>query len=618
MKMRKMLSTAAAAALAAGVVGCSDGNEKGDSSVKEIAFAAISVPTDDAGKAEVRAANEATVNGETKAIGFHTIVRTGQVFNSGTFGQLFDIHGNKLQEADGSDWICTNGSGPDHTTLLEYGSSKYAVTQLECGVGGAYVTKLDQDENGLLSAVDTKAADFSQVRGTYVNCAGMKTPWGTHLGTEEYEPFMSTGYIDSADGKYKVAMYDNKLDAIVAYHGLERSQLSNAQLMTMGYYYGWFWELTITGENMESTVTKHYAMGRAAWEQAYVLPDRRTAYMGDDGTNGAFWMFVADSAEAMDAGHLYAAKWQQTSSAGAGAADLGWIDLGHATSAQIDAALSAGITFDDMFERADYNDGCEAGFTPINESAGAQCVRLKAGTFAGTPIATLASRLEARVYAAYLGATTEFRKEEGVTFNAAQNTLYVAMSQVTKGMEDGSSQDTGGNNDIRLGKNSCGAVYQLEVKSGVRDTSGSTINSAYVAYNMQGLVAGIGVDYTGTVYEGNTCDINGISNPDNLSYLEGYNTLLIGEDTDGHPNDFIWSYNFESGELTRILTAPYGAETTSPFWHKDFGGYGYITTVIQHPFGEIGSGDPDYSIGASASDTDKESYVGYIGPFPKL
>jgi hypothetical protein len=30
--------------------------------------------------------------------------------------------------------------------------------------------------------------DFSHVNGGWVHCAGSVTPWGTHVGSEEYEP----------------------------------------------------------------------------------------------------------------------------------------------------------------------------------------------------------------------------------------------------------------------------------------------------------------------------------------------------------------------------------------------------------------------------------------------
>ena len=34
------------------------------------------------------------------------------------------------------------------------------------------------------------------------------------------------------------------------------------------------------------------------------------------------------------------------------------------------------------------------------------------------------------------GATTEFRKMEGITFNPEQRVLYLALSEINKGMDD--------------------------------------------------------------------------------------------------------------------------------------------------------------------------------------
>ena len=44
----------------------------------------------------------------------------------------------------------------------------------------------------------------------------------------------------------------------------------------------------------------------------------------------------------------------------------------------------------------------------------------------------------------------------------------------------------------------------------------------------------------------NTCDIQAISSPDNLSMMQGHNELIIGEDTSNHQNDVVWLYNFEA------------------------------------------------------------------------
>jgi len=152
-----------------------------------------------------------------------------------------------------------------------------------------------------------------------------------------------------------------------------------------------------------------------------------------------------------------------------------------------------------------------------------------------------------------------------------------------------------------LEKNGCGAVYAL------------TLDAGYVATALTTLVAGIPAQYgDDTPMAGNTCDIDAIANPDNLTYLPGHDTLIIGEDSgSGHRNDVIWSMNLTSGALTRIFSTPYGAETTSPYWYPDVGGHGYLMAVVQHPYGES---DEDQL----RDPAEARAYVGYIGPFPAL
>jgi secreted PhoX family phosphatase len=59
------------------------------------------------------------------------------------------------------------------------------------------------------------------------------------------------------------------------------------------YNYGHVWEVKVNSDG-SSTTTKHLSMGRLAIELAYVMPDRKTAYITDDGTNVVFTKFVAD------------------------------------------------------------------------------------------------------------------------------------------------------------------------------------------------------------------------------------------------------------------------------------------------------------------------------------
>ncbi|MCA9553189.1 MAG: DUF839 domain-containing protein, partial [Myxococcales bacterium] len=225
-----------------------------------------------------------------------------------------------------------------------------------------------------------------------------------------------------------------------------------------------------------------------------------------------------------------------------------------------------------------------------------ECLRLRSG------MEILASRLETTRYAAYLGATTELRKEEGITFDFDTNTLYVAMSEVNNAMEDGSSRDKAGPNHIRVPRNDCGVVYALPV------APDAAIGSRYVAQRWIGVVAGRPVDGDPV----NTCAKDGIANPDNVTFLTGMGILIIGEDTgSGHQNDAIWAYNVYTGSLTRILTTPYGSETTSPYWYPNINGWAYLRTTVQHPYGES---DSDQLMDPAEA----RAYDGYVGPFPAL
>lgn len=187
-------------------------------------------------------------------------------------------------------------------------------------------------------------------------------------------------------------------------------------------------------------------MGRGAVGLATVLPDNQTAYISDDGTNGGLLMFKADKKGDLSAGQLYAAKWVQRSDDGVGAADLAWIDLGHADDATIATAIKSGTTFSDLFETAAIvdNGSCPEGFLASNAEGRAECLRVRPGMEAA------ASRVETHRYASMMGATREFRKMEGSTYDPDRHVLYLSMSEVTKGMTDRNKHDLGGRNDMAL------------------------------------------------------------------------------------------------------------------------------------------------------------------------
>ena len=592
-----------------------------------IEFANISYPVSDAEKRVVRGSPSVKVDGKSYNIGFQTILRSGDQRGGGVFGQLFDSKGKPILEKDGSPRISDDN---DHSTLLDVHGKVFMMSQFESRPGAFYLTELNQDAaSGKLTAVRTKPVDFSALAGGWVHCAGSRTPWKSHLGSEEYEP--DARMVDAKTGIKGEGCKVNSTDCVSGMKGDSAYYRSMADYFggdiskVNPYMYGYITEATVTGADMGAApfasnvkVVKHFSMGRTANELAYVMPDRKTTYITDDGAMVGLFKYVADQAGDLSAGTLYAARLTQQSADNGGSFTVGWIELGKATDDEVKAMIDKGgagggkIRFNDIFDAVlpTVSNGvysCAAGYTGVSHGheklvGGSynECLKLKPGK------EKAAAFLETRRYAALKGATTELNKEEGITYNPASRKLYIAMSDVTNGMKanaSGAKSDTEAfaSDHIRVAENRCGVVYELDV------------DSNYSATTMKGLVSGIAKKYEkDSPYAGHTCDIDGIANPDNLTYL-GRDTLIIGEDTgSGHQNDLIWSFNLKTKALTRIQSTPYGAETTSPYFYPNINGWGYLMSVVQHPYGE--SDQKKVESGSA----ERRAYTGYLGPFPKM
>ncbi len=105
------------------------------------------------------------------------------------------------------------------------------------------------------------------------------------------------------------------------------------------YDYGYLVEMMpdSSGESLHSVVEKRYTMGRFSHENGVVMPDLKTVYFGDDGTNTVLFKFVADEAGDLSAGTLYAAKATQNDDESFG---LEWIELGKGNDDDIAEAIA--------------------------------------------------------------------------------------------------------------------------------------------------------------------------------------------------------------------------------------------------------------------------------------
>ncbi|MCF6283151.1 MAG: DUF839 domain-containing protein [Candidatus Polarisedimenticolaceae bacterium] len=434
--------------------------------------------------------------------------------------------------ADGTTLI-KNSNDPDFNGVIsDGGGGFYLYTNWEDRPGGMSRLQL----SGLTSAgygsiTQEGMLDFASVQGTWVNCFGTVSPWGTPLSSEELY------FDDTADWFDSTYAYFSNPQSLATYLGYPTDGSGN---WPNPYRYGYIVEMSNAADGILANVTvnKLEALGRFSHENAVVMPDQKTVFLSDDGTGVVFFKFVADAAGDMSAGTLYAAKITQTSGVSdpaEAAFGIEWVMLSHGNEATIESAMAS---YDGTFAAASYitdqeiNDWAEAKLSQDLDGS---------GTVAVDPFTDdRPAFLESRKAAVALGATGEFRKMEGVNINytlaanwwnagAADGTqayMYMAMSSFDQTMSDGEG-------DIQLdgthGK--CGVVYRMKLTKNA--------NGEVDAKTMMPAIVG-GPYYADRTV--NECSVNNISNPDNLVVLDD-GRLLIGEDTGNHENNVIWLFD---------------------------------------------------------------------------
>ena len=406
---------------------------------------------------------------------------------------------DKIGKITGAGGEIKVSNDPDFNAFVRTGANEgYLFTNWEDRPGGMSRVRMTRSEDGLwaVDQADAMMLDFSGVEGTWVNCFGTLSPWNTPLTSEEL-------YFDeTADWNNPEYEEIGDVAALEGYLGHYPNP----------YRYGYIVEIA-NPAGKKPMPTKLFALGRFSHENAVVMPDQRTVYLSDDGTDVVFYKFVADRAGDLSSGTLYAAKMTQMAEPGTPAAEAGfqiaWIELAHGTNAEI----AGWIAEYDGISQDDFAAGASSYISDEQVAAWAH------GEAADNRVAFLESRKAAKAK----GATAEFRKMEGVNINLAAAAdgsvpfMYMAMSEVAKGMSD----DEG---DIRVGENKCGVVYEFK------------LDSNFNVSTMIPVVAGGAYDKNA---EANSCDIEGISNPDNIVVL-GNGSVLIGEDTGNHENNAMW------------------------------------------------------------------------------
>lgn len=446
----------------------------------------------------------------------------------------------------------------EYTTNNQAGQSMYG--QLPSPIA---VLTLDQDQaTGKLTLVKYHNVDTSAAHMLWITCGASMSPWNTHLSSEEYEPDAFTAATDSQFKGFSKNVFGDETKA-------------------NPYHYGHLPEVTVNPDGTGS-IKKHYCLGRISHELIQVMPDNRTALMGDDATNSGLFIFVADKEKDLSSGSLYVAKVGTGFSidpAAAGAA-LTWIKLGSATSAEIEK-LADTLKPNDIMTVVS-KDPADASFTKIYNGGKVEWIKIKPG------MEKAAAFLETHRYASFVGASMVFTKMEGTTVNAKDKIAYSALQNIQASMVKGDKANNP-NDSVALEKAlKAGGVMAHTLAGGQKDLGGAAINSEWVPVKTKALIVGEDIAKDAL---GNTANPDKIANPDNLKFSEKLRTLFIGEDSGQHVNNFVWAYNIDTKVLSRLISMPAGAEATGLVVADDVNGWTYIMSNFQHPGEWISSMD---------------------------
>ena len=464
---------------------------------------------------------------------------------------------------DGSSLIHLDGAQVEgvnnpvfHVVQFEYASQNLAGAS-EYGNLPSPIAILTLDQNQTTGHLELKKyfnVDTSAVHGLWITCGASMSPWNTHLSSEEYEPDAFEQGIGGPSPK-----------------GISKNFFGD-EAAAKPYNYGHLPEV-IVNKDGSGSIIKHFCMGRISHELVHVMPDNRTVIMGDDYTNGGFFMFIADVAKDLSAGKLYVAKYvSELTESSTG--QIKWIELGHATSQEIEKMVNIdNIQPSDIMESLTTNPN-DASYTEIILAKKKLWVKVKPG------MEKAAAFLETHRYAALKGGSMAFTKMEGTTINIKDKVAYSALANIQNSMIKDNAAWVAAHNVSFTKKITAGGVLAHDLTAGQSTTDGQPINSEWIPYQSKMLLMGedITVDSLG-----NTANPDKIASPDNLKFSETLRTLFIGEDSGNHPNNFLWAYNVDTkADPVRLLSTPAGAESTGLHAVDSVNGWTYIMSNFQH------------------------------------
>jgi secreted PhoX family phosphatase len=202
---------------------------------------------------------------------------------------------------DFTGYVPIEGRSDSGYVIINHESIQRNITQGDGGGMTVFTAFKDKNSGKWAVANDPKgkfrAVDFTNVGGTFANCGGFQTPWGTVITAEEWMYDNNNEIFDGGKG------IGDTSDYIVNFHNGKNIH------QTIKRYENYDWMVEVNPETGKA-VQKLYNMGRYGHEGGIMINDS-TVFLTDDSSPGYIYLFKTERPRDLSEGQLYV--YQQSS-----------------------------------------------------------------------------------------------------------------------------------------------------------------------------------------------------------------------------------------------------------------------------------------------------------------
>lgn len=207
---------------------------------------------------------------------------------------------------DFTGYVPIDGRSDSGYVIVNHESIQRNITQGDGGGMTVFTAYRDKNSGKWMVANDEKgkfrAVDFANVGGTFANCGGFQTSWGTVLTAEEWMYDNNNEIFDGGKGIGDTSDY-----TITNFNGSTINQ-------TVKRYENYDWMVEVNPKTGQA-IQKLYNLGRYGHEGGIMIDDS-TVFLTDDSSPGYIYLFKASHPKDLSKGQLYAYQQSDDGSGG--------------------------------------------------------------------------------------------------------------------------------------------------------------------------------------------------------------------------------------------------------------------------------------------------------------